>query len=285
MKNSFVSLAIFWLLAGFAGIGDARADGLGSPASFFEEAMAEFDEGQQLLSSDADRARKLFRDAATKLSSIAAGGVENGYLEYNLGNCYLQAGDIGRAVLHYKRAKRLIPTDALLTSNLAVARSRCVTQVRRSARSEVLETIFFVHHQLALRHRVALAVVAYLLIWAFLLVRNRWPHRWTAVGATVCSLVAVSLAVSVTVSFLSDRNEPEGVVLGSDVTVYKGPGTSYQRLLEQPLQPGVEFTLRERRGDWWRVELADGNAGWIPLRIAELVPRDEKANVAFLSGA
>ena len=43
-----------------------------------------------------------------------------------------------------------------------------------------------------------------------------------------------------------------------DVAAYKGPGTGYQRKFEQPLQPGVEFTLRGRRGGWWNVELPDG---------------------------
>lgn len=284
MKRSVVMLVTLCSLAVPASLQSVRADGLRSHASSFAEAMADFDNAQKLRSSDPDRARKLFRGAATKLSSIAASGVENGYLEYNLGNCYLQSGDIGLAVLHFKRAKRLIPADDLLSSNLAVARSRCVTQIRRTARSEVLETLFFMHHQLALRHRVALGGLAYLAIWVFVIFHNVARKRWTVVGATVCSVIAVSFAVSVAASFWGDRNEPEGVVLGTDITVYKGPGTSYQRLFEQPLQPGVEFTLRERRGDWWRVELADGNAGWIPLRIAELVPRDQDTNVAFLGG-
>lgn len=281
MKKHSPGLILACLLAGTASV---CADGLASPVASFEEALAEFDSAQELLSSNPDQARKLFRSAATKLSSIAAGGTENGYLEYNLGNCYLQAGDIGRAVLHFKRAKRLIPNDDLLSSNLSVARSRCVTQIRRTARSEVLETLFFLHHLLALRHRIWLGLGAYIAIWLLLLLRNLTRKRWTVVGATACSVIAISFSVSVAASFLGDRNEPEGVVLGRDVTVYKGPGASYQRLFEQPLQPGVEFTLRERRGDWWRVELADGNAGWIPVRIAELVPRDEKTDVAFLGG-
>ena len=56
-----------------------------------------------------------------------------------------------------------------------------------------------------------------------------------------------------------------------DVTVYKGPGTGYQRQFEEPLQPGVEFVLREQRGGWWNVELADGKGGWIEAAAAERV--------------
>jgi hypothetical protein len=57
-----------------------------------------------------------------------------------------------------------------------------------------------------------------------------------------------------------------------DVVAYRGPGTGYSRQFEQPLQPGVEFTLRERRGGWWHVALLDGQAGWIEQSVAALIP-------------
>ena len=53
-------------------------------------------------------------------------------------------------------------------------------------------------------------------------------------------------------------------------------GVWYQRRFEQPLQPGVEFALKERRGDWWNIELPDGNEGWIRKEAASLVQDDTK---------
>jgi hypothetical protein len=82
----------------------------------------------------------------------------------------------------------------------------------------------------------------------------------------------MACGASVAVDRRSDRHAPEGVVTAMDVAVYKGPGTGYQRLFEQPLQPGVEFTLRERRAGWWRIELRDGQRGWISAEAAELIP-------------
>ena len=64
-----------------------------------------------------------------------------------------------------------------------------------------------------------------------------------------------------------------GPVTGMHVAIYKGPDTGYQRQFEQPLQPGVEFTLRDRtQSGWWKVELPDGKSGWIDAGLAELVP-------------
>ena len=53
--------------------------------------------------------------------------------------------------------------------------------------------------------------------------------------------------------------------------------TGYQRQFEQPLQPGVECTVRERRGTWWNIELVDGNTGWIQAGDAELISEEREA--------
>lgn len=228
-----------------------------------EVALEEFDAAQNLLSTNPDRARQLFRSAAQRYEAIIASGVRNGPIEYNLGNAYLQAGDIGRAILHYRRAERLIPGDPLLADNLRVARSRRVTEIKASDRSVLLRSVFFLHYGTTTDARAKLALVAYVLGWVLLGVRLLVRRRWLSVWAVVSLAVAGSLLVSVQVDRWKDRHAPEGVIVSHDVTVYKGPGEGYQRQFVQPLQPGVEFTLRERRGGWSFIELPDGQSGWI----------------------
>lgn len=237
----------------------------------FEQALRDFDDAQRVQNDRPDRARQLFRSAAQRFISIAAGGVVNGRLEFNIGNCLLQAGDVGRAILHYRRAQRLIPRDPLLADNLSVARSRCLTQIQPTRRSEFFKSVFFWHYQTALATRFQVGLVLYVAVWVLLSARSVARRRWL----TVCAVVAASLAgacgASVAAERWFERNAPEAVVTAMDVVVYKGPGTGYQRQFEQPLQPGVECTVRERRGTWWNIELADGNSGWIEATSAELI--------------
>ena len=56
-------------------------------------------------------------------------GVDNGKLYYNLGNAQLQIGDLGQAIVSYRRAERLIPNDSNLRENLRFARSLCRNQI------------------------------------------------------------------------------------------------------------------------------------------------------------
>jgi len=239
----------------------------------FQQGLAEFDEAQSAQAREPERARGLFRSAAQRFASLVGAGIVNGRLEYNLANCYLQSGDVGRAILHYRRAERLIPRDPLLRANLSVAHSRCLTSIAPSRGSEFLRSLFFWHYQTSLTGRKKAALLFYVAVWLLLIARNFFRRRAVAVGAIACAIVAAAAAGSVATQRWTDRNAPTGVVTDIDVVVYKGPGTGYQRQFEQPLQPGVEFTRREQtRAGWWRIELADGKSGWIEAPQAELVP-------------
>ncbi len=243
----------------------------------FEQALRDFDEAHQIQNERPDRARQLFRAAAQRFSSIAVVGVVNGRLEFNIGNCHLQAGDIGRAILHYLRAQRLIPRDPLLADNLGVARSRCLTPIEPTRRSEFFKSVFFWHHQTSEATRFRVGLVMYIAVWVLLSARNLARRRWITVSTVVCAIVAGACGTSLAAQRWSDRNAPEAVVTAMDVVVYKGPGTGYQRQFEQPLQPGVECTVREQRGTWWNIELVDGNAGWIQSGDAELIIEESEA--------
>ena len=237
-----------------------------------ERALADFDQAQEWQTSAPDRARPLFRSSAERFQNLLGTGVINGRLEYNLGNCYLQLGDVGRAILHYRRAERLIPADPRLADNLKLARSRCLTTIRPTRRTDVLRTIFFLHYDLAWADRARIAVALYVAMWFLLILRRLTARRSAAVLAMLCGLIAVSLLVSMGASRWSDRNAPAGVITSMDVVAHKGPGTGYGRQFEQPLQPGVEFVRRDQRGGWWLIALPDGKTGWVESSSAELVP-------------
>jgi len=271
-----------WMLLTGIPVATAALPGAAAPAgpewqNEFEQALRDFDEAHQIQKSRPDRARQLFRAAEQRFSSIAAAGLLNGYLEYNIGNCHLQAGDVGKAILYYRRAQRLIPRDPLLADNLSVARSRCLTSIEPTRRSEFFKNAFFWHHQTASATRFRVGLGMYVVVWMLLSARCLIRRRWITVSVVVCAIVAGACGTSVAVERWSDRNAPEAVVTAMDVVVYKGPGTGYQRQFEQPLQPGVECIVRERRGTWWNIELVDGNAGWIHAGDAELINEDSEA--------
>ncbi|MBF0201123.1 MAG: BatD family protein, partial [Desulfamplus sp.] len=63
-----------------------------------------------------------YKASAEIFTSIAAKGIHNPYLYYNIGNAFLKAGRTGDAILWYERAKKEIPFDPDLRFNLEYAR-------------------------------------------------------------------------------------------------------------------------------------------------------------------
>lgn len=239
----------------------------------FDKALVEFDRAQAVQLNEPQRARRLFRLAGQRFESLYAAGVRNGRLEYNLGNCLLQAGDVGRAILHYRRAQRLIPGNPMVEDNLGVARSRCVTSIKPTGRSTFLKSMFFWHYRTSISGRMGVGLFFFFSVWLFLSLRNFVRAPSVTILAGACAALALLCAGSLSVTHWSDRNTPDGVITDMDVVVSKGPGEGSQRLFEQPLQPGVEFTLRDRtRSGWWKIELPDGNQGWVPATAGELIP-------------
>ncbi len=253
----------------------------GAPTEL-DRALNEFDEGQQLRTTQPDRARQLFRSAARQIEKLVEGGLANGYLEYDLGNCYLQAGDVGQAILHYRRAQRLIPRDAQLADNLNVARSRCLVNIPRSRGATVLRGAFFWHYESSAEGRARTAIAAYVLFWLLLAARAMIPRRPLFVTAGIAGTIAAACGGSFAADRWIDRNTPEAVVISNDVAAYKGPASTYQRQFEQPLQPGVEVTVQERRGAWTNIKLADGKRGWIESEAIELIPRRESPDASAI---
>jgi tetratricopeptide (TPR) repeat protein len=94
--------------------------------SLFDSANQAFRQANS-LSDNPDEARRLYGEAILNYEKIISDGeVKNPKLYYNLANAYFLSGDIGHAILNYRRAESLDKTDTNIQKNLAFARSRRV---------------------------------------------------------------------------------------------------------------------------------------------------------------
>ncbi len=187
----------------------------------------------------------------------------------NAGNAWLLAGDPGRALLNFRRALSLEPGDRVARAGLREARERRGTVVgSRLAPGSMA----FVRDQLAVEQRGRLLgclLGANALLWLAAAAALRWrsiPARrlaWLGGGLTLAALVL----------WVWSAGADPGVVTARDVVGRHGNGQAYAAAWQSPLGSGVEFSLVEDRGDWWKIRLADGSEGWIPAASAERVRR------------
>ena len=106
------------------------------------EAQEAYDQGVSLLPTDPEAANHSFRTAVRRFQQLVDNGLVNGRLHYNLANAYLQSGELGLAILHYRNAQQFIPGDAKLRHNLEYVRSLRRNQIAPSGQRALAGAFF-----------------------------------------------------------------------------------------------------------------------------------------------
>lgn len=245
--------------------------------ALLNEANAAFQQAN--AAGDSDAGRQLYDKAILLYEKIIdQAGVRNAGLYYNLANAYLLKDDIGRAILNYRRAERLVrvglktaSTDLNIKKNLAFARSRRIDRVETAAPKRVLETLFFWHYDLSLHTRFLLACLGFAslcLCGTAMIWRGRGLAS-TAVGALSAVLV-LSLLASILMEMRRQSGERFGVIVAAAVEARQGDGPNYPPSFKDSLHAGTEFDLLEQRPGWLHIRLSDGADAWVPEDTAEL---------------
>jgi len=244
----------------------------GQAADLFSQGKQFFRQANDLAAKDPDKARDLYLKAAMRFERISSeGGVRNGKLYYDIGNAYFRMGDVGRAILYYRRAALFIRNDANLRQNLSYARSRRVDRIEEKQETKVLKTLFFWHYDLSSKVRLTLFTIFFAALFVVASVRL-FVHRAGLVWLLVfCGGMAALLFGSLLAEEIAGARDISGVILSPEVVARKGDGETYQPSFKEPLHAGTEFKLIEDRKDWFWIELADGRRCWVPARTVGIV--------------
>jgi len=219
---------------------------------------------QALASEGMDRTILAQRAAAVLEQAAAGEGRWNGYVLYNLGTAYHLAGELGRAVLNYRKAQRLLRGFPDLDANLEVALAQRRDKIEPGQREEILRALFFWHHLLSPSTRRWLFAGSFLIFW---LVCAANVFRRTGIATAVAWLaaaVAVVFGLSVGSDFMASVRKDHGVIVAQEVGAKTGPGASYAAAYESGLHAGTELRILEQEAGWSRVRLLDGSECWLP---------------------
>ena len=233
------------------------------PRELMAEANARYERGE-------------YPEAAQQYEALIGCGYRDAAIYFNLGNSYIERGDLGRGVLNFLRAEELSPRDPDIVSNLALARSRTIDQVEAEGDS-LIASISDFGRRWATTGEFGLAA---LLLWAvfslavFVLilapeVRLRAALRSGAVVAFVLMLASLTLTLSM---LFSNPYENSGVVTVRTVEVLDGPGHQFPEAFS--LHSGAQVRLVDTRHGWLQIALPGGELrGWAPAHTIEAVGR------------
>jgi tetratricopeptide (TPR) repeat protein len=225
------------------------------------------------LTAGTDKAPQLFLEAnnayekgdygtaAALYEDIINSGLYSGPIYYNLGNCYAKLGIIGKALLNYRRAERLIPRDGDLKFNLQYVLDQRKDKIESRDKVPFARAFFFWYYWLSLRELLFLFLIANLLFWFLSLILLYKKHdifRWIRILTLYLFLV---LVVSLGIKTYAQKLILRGVVVTSESTVRSGNGHSHSPLFI--LHEGSEFRIIDYGKGWMKIRLSDGKIGWI----------------------
>jgi len=184
-----------------------------------------------------------YQTAAKKFQAVAASGVKNSDLFYNLGNAYLKSGDLGRAVLWYERAGRLSPNDPDLKFNLAHARTRL--KDKADASFSPMDILFFWQGLIPLKwlQYSAIGVSFLSFTWAGI---RRMFNRTALSGPGIPLFVLLSvLVLAAGLEIYRLNSDHRAVILGETVAVRSGTMETATPLFD--LHAGTRVRVMEKK--------------------------------------
>lgn len=229
-----------------------------------QEAIRAYDEAVRIARSDPTQATALYHEAAASFGALVEAGFRNADVHYNLGNVYFRLGELGRAILEYRRAERLRPGDARLAANLRYARDRVEPLIRPSGQRSLARQLLFWHYKTSAVQRfyamLALAAIGWALMFAWI-----WRRRsGVLLGGVGCIALAMIIGLSLHYERIDRRQQPHGVVVEATPHLRLGRSENADLALRQPLGPGVEVRILQQRGEWVEVRLQNDQTGWLP---------------------
>jgi tetratricopeptide (TPR) repeat protein len=212
---------------------------------------------------DAAKTPADYRASAALLESLPADGYRNGAVYYNLGNAYFRAGEYGRSIAAYRKAKPYRPRDPYLEANLRQALSVAPGRLTEPPPPWWRHVLFWsgwLSFPEKARAAFATFVLAALTACAALFVRRPRVY-WISAGLVIIASV-LSLDVGLTYSDVAGSRH--GVVTHETIA-RKGIGKDYEPAFDQPLKDGAEFTVISENGDWIFAHFEGVGDGWLRL--------------------
>jgi len=226
--------------------------------------QAFFTEGNRLYQSED------YAGAIEVYERILEEGYESGVVYYNLGNAYFKLGRLGPAILHYERARRLMPRDGDVRANLDLARSLTtddITPLPTFLPFAAVRWWVDLLPMTTLRLTVAGAYVMTLAALTVIVVRRDTSlARWAWRGAIAAGTVEVVLGINLVVREAGIGRPEEAVVLAEAVSVQSAPSDDPELQLFT-IHEGTKVRLDRADDRWAEVVLADGRVGWVPVEV------------------
>ena len=198
----------------------------------------------------------------------------NATLYMNLGNCWLKRDEVAKAILYYERAYLLDPSDPDIRFNLELARTKTVDKV--NAVNQLFIVVWFnkLLAVLDVNGWAILTVIMFaitMILAGLLLFSKKTGIRKISFSFSVFFLLLSILSfIFATTQMRNIRERDTAIIMSPSVTVKSTPtsaGTDLFIIHEGHKVQILDSSMKE----WVEIRLEDGNTGWVPINVMEII--------------
>jgi len=207
--------------------------------------------------------KSLFEDAAKTYEDILDHNYHSANLYYNLGNTYFKLGLLGKAILNYERAKKLMPYDGDLRSNLEYAYSLVQQPAMDRGRIWFRHRVQKFLDSLTINGLTKILSFIYLSIIALLIgsIFNKNSRRLYVNSIASALIAALFFLTWLGVNIYRAEHIVSAIIITKEANVRFEPvegATVHFKLYE-----GLNIEVLKTRGSWSQVKREDGKIGWL----------------------
>jgi len=213
----------------------------------------------------------LFEDAVKTYEGILDSGYHSANLYYNLGNAYFKLGSLGKAIVNYERAKKLMPNDGDLKSNLEYAYSLVQEPAMDRNRIWFSRRIKGFLDSMTIDGITKVLSFIFLIIIALLIVMifNKGLKTMLIRAIVVLLILLMFFATWLGANIYKAEDLVSAIVLKKEANARFEPvegATVHFKLYE-----GMNIRILKTRGVWSQIKREDGKVGWLEDSAFELI--------------
>lgn len=201
-----------------------------------------------------------FNNAISDFTQIAAKGIDNGKLFYNIANAYLKNDQLGNAILWYERAFKLIPNDPDLKFNLSYARS-LIKDEREEDQNLIFRVLFFLKDLFSPFFISVSAVLVSLIFWTLMTIRIVKRIKMFNFAVLIALFFTVVFSFTAFFNYYEEKYVISAVILPDKLSVRSGLTDDSTELFV--LHAGTKVKIDKQSSEFVRIYFSHDKIGWV----------------------
>ncbi len=209
-----------------------------------------------------------YEKAISYYQEILDKGKHSAALYYNLGNSYYKLNRIAPSIYYYEKALLLDPTDKEIQNNLAYAQQMTLDDIIPLPETTISKLYKSITASLSFDGWSFLAVgfvIIFVLSYIAFYYLRYSTHKRLAFITSICAVILAAISTLIALLEYKDfMTHQPAIVFSEEIGVRTEPNN--QSTESFVLHEGTKVNVLEGYGDWKKIELSDGQTGWIPSK-------------------